>query len=118
MSVSSPSMLETRRDQIFPVLAPLDIERMRRFGEIRWYADEEALSEVGKIGDGLLVFLSGKVEVTQRNASGQLTLIVTYGPGSFMGELAQLAGRPALSMPTHEARSRRWSSPRTSCGRC
>jgi thioredoxin reductase (NADPH) len=97
MSVSSPSIAETRRDQIFPVLVPSDIERMRRFGEIRCYANGEPLIEAGKIGDGLVVFLSGKVEVTQRNSSGRRILIVTYGPCSFMGELAQLAGRPALS---------------------
>ena len=69
---------------------------MRRFGEIRSYADGETLIEVGKVGEGLLVFLSGKVEVTQRDASGRRTPIVTYDSGSFMGELAQLAGRPAL----------------------
>jgi thioredoxin reductase (NADPH) len=97
MSVTASSMVETRRDQIFPVLAPSEIQRMRRFGEIRWYADGEALIEVGKVGEGLLVFLSGKVEVTQRDASGRRMPIVTYGSGSFMGELAQLAGRPALA---------------------
>jgi thioredoxin reductase (NADPH) len=97
MSVSSPSIAETRRNQIFPVLVPSDIGRMRRFGEIRCYADGEPLIEVGKMGDGLVVLLSGNVEVTQRHASGRRILIVTYGPSSFMGELAQLAGRPALS---------------------
>jgi thioredoxin reductase (NADPH) len=97
MSVTTPSIVETRRDQIFPVLEPSEVERMRRFGEIRSYADGEALIEVGKVGEGLLVFLSGTVEVTQRDASGRRMPIVTYDSGSFMGELAQLAGRPALA---------------------
>ena len=30
------------------------------------------------------------------NLAGTHKLIVTHGPGSFMGELAQLSGRPAL----------------------
>ena len=97
MSVTAPSIVETRRDQIFPVLVPSEIERMRRFGEIRSYAEGEALIEVGKMGEGLLVLLAGKVELTQRDASGRRLPIVTYDSGSFMGELAQLAGRPALS---------------------
>jgi thioredoxin reductase (NADPH) len=40
--------------------------------------------------------LSGRVDVTQHDESGRRTLIVTHGRGEFMGELAQLANRPAL----------------------
>src|SRR5215472_17349346 len=97
MSITGSSILETRRDQIFPVLGPSEIERMRRFGEIRLYAEGEALIEAGKVAEGLVVFLSGKVEVTQRDASGGRMPIVTCDSGSFLGELAQLAGRPALA---------------------
>jgi len=78
MSSSAPSMIETRRDQIFPVLLPSDIERMRRFGEIGYYTDGQALIEAGKVGDGLFVFFSGRVEVTQHDALGRRIQIVTY----------------------------------------
>jgi thioredoxin reductase (NADPH) len=36
------------------------------------------------------------VQVTQRDASGRREPIVAHGAGGFMGELAQLSGRPAL----------------------
>jgi thioredoxin reductase (NADPH) len=36
------------------------------------------------------------VDITQRDQSGARSLIVTHGPGQFMGELAQMAGRPGL----------------------
>jgi thioredoxin reductase (NADPH) len=36
------------------------------------------------------------VNVTQRGESGRSQLIVTHEPGSFMGELAQLAEQPSL----------------------
>src|SRR5689334_9084002 len=97
MSVSPQSIAETRLGQIFPVLRPSDIGRMRRFGETRCYTDGQPLLEAGKVGDGLFVFFSGRVEVTQRDALGRRIQIVTYAAGSFMGELAQLAGRPALA---------------------
>jgi thioredoxin reductase (NADPH) len=48
------------------------------------------------VGHGLTIILAGKVDITQHDESGRRELIVTYGPGAFMGELAQLAGRPAL----------------------
>ena len=81
---------------MFPTLEPAEIERVRRFGEVRSFAAGEALATVGAVGHGLNVILSGHVEITQRDESGKRTPIVTHGPGQFMGELAQLAGRPAL----------------------
>jgi thioredoxin reductase (NADPH) len=81
---------------MFPVLEPFEIERVRRFGEVRSYEGGEALTKVGGIGPGLTIILSGSVEVTQHDQSGLRRPIVTYGPGSFMGELGQLAGQRSL----------------------
>jgi len=96
MSAPTQSIINTRRDQMFPDLARAEIERLRRFGEVRSYGDGEALAKVGEGGLGLTIILSGKVDITRRDQSGRRELIVTHGPGAFIGELAQLAGRPAL----------------------
>jgi thioredoxin reductase (NADPH) len=95
MSTSS-SIIDTRRDQMFPVLEPQEIERVRRFGEARSYKAGQALAKVGDVGHGLIIMLAGHVDITQHDQSGRRTPIVTYGPGSFMGELAQLAGQRTL----------------------
>ena len=34
---TSPSIIDTRRHQMFPTLEPAEIERVRRFGEVRSY---------------------------------------------------------------------------------
>ena len=96
MANSKQSILETRRDQIFPVLEPTEIERIRRFGTPKSYSSGQMLAEAGKTLEGLTVILSGTVNVARHTSSGEGELIVTYGPGSFLGELAQLSGRPAL----------------------
>ena len=96
MALSPQPTIERRRDQMFPDLDPLEIERVRRFGEVRAYAAGEALFTAGEAGHGLIVILAGSVEITQRDSSHHNVPIVTHGPGQFMGELAQLAGRPAL----------------------
>jgi thioredoxin reductase (NADPH) len=93
---TSPSIIDTRRHQMFPVLEAFEIERVRRFGKVRPYDDGAALAKVGEVGPGLTIILAGQVEIVRRDGLGHSTPIVTYGPGSFMGELAQLAGRPAL----------------------
>jgi len=81
---------------MFPTLAPAEIERLRRFGVLRSYGAGEALVKVGEVGQGLTIILAGEVQITQRDQSGRSEPIVTHGPGAFMGELAQLSGRPAL----------------------
>jgi thioredoxin reductase (NADPH) len=96
MSLPNPSIMDTRRHQMFPVLEPMEIERVRRFGKVRSYGAGEALAKVGEKGHGLTVILAGTVDITQHDTSGRRDPIVTYGAGAFMGELAQLAGRPAL----------------------
>ena len=87
---------ENRRHQLFPVLNPHEIDRIRRFGERRAYTGGEALVETGQTGIGLMVVLAGKVAISQCDAMGRRQEIVTHEPGGFIGELAQLSGRPAL----------------------
>ncbi len=96
MPAAPQSIIDTRRHQMFPVLESADIERVRRFGKVRFYRAGEALVQVGNVGPGLTIILTGRVDITQHDESGHRRHIVTHGPGSFMGELAQLAGRPAL----------------------
>ena len=96
MSNSKPSIIETRRDQIFPHLDATDIERARRFGEIRRFAAGDALAAIGEVGLGLAIILTGQVDVYRYDAHGRRQHLYTFGPGAFVGELAQLAGRASF----------------------
>jgi thioredoxin reductase (NADPH) len=88
-------LIEARHDQMFPVLEPADIERLARFGERTTYASGQRIVTTGEIAPGALIIVKGQIDVSQRGL-GHSELIVTHGPGSFMGELAQLSGRPSL----------------------
>ncbi len=85
-----------RHEQTFPTLTPHEIERMRRFGELRSFSDGEALFETGKPGPGMFVVLSGNIAITQRDGLGHVTPIIDQGPGQFLAEIGQLSGRAAL----------------------
>jgi thioredoxin reductase (NADPH) len=92
--VASPASTSIARfEQTFPTLTPKEIDRLRPFGTIRRYAAGEYLVETGKPGPGMFVLLSGHVAVTQRDGLGHVVPIVEYGPGQFLGEVAQLSGR-------------------------
>jgi thioredoxin reductase (NADPH) len=96
MDAPARALLESRSHQMFPTLAPAEIDRLRRFGELRSHPQGERVIGTGEVSPGLFVILDGEIVVTQRSPLGYEEPIVTHGPGSFMGELNQLSGRPSL----------------------
>jgi thioredoxin reductase (NADPH) len=96
MGAAARPVIETRSDQMFPKLEAAEIDRLRRFGEHRAYRADERLLATGEISPGLFVVLEGEVAITQHSVLGYEEGIVTHTPGSFIGELNQLSGRPAL----------------------
>ena len=91
-----PPDLESRRDQMFPELAPAEIDRLRRFGTVKTWHAGDLLFEAGKTGPGMFVLLRGHVAITRKNALGAPTPIVEHTTGQFMAEVGQLSGRPSL----------------------
>jgi thioredoxin reductase (NADPH) len=96
MALQGQSIREERYDQIFPALDPLEIERVRRFGNLHLFAAGESLWTVGQVAPGLMVVLGGSVVVTERDQFENHKQIAIHRRGNFLGELALLSGRPAL----------------------
>ena len=93
--LTSPT-LETRRAQTFPVPAPNEIARMRRFGTPCGYRAGERVYSTGKPSPGLVVVLSGTLRITARDRHGHEAHVVDYFAGNFAGELTSLSGRHSL----------------------
>ena len=55
MALQGQSIREQRHEQIYPTLDPLEIERVRRFGNLRSFAAGESLWTVGRVASGLMV---------------------------------------------------------------
>lgn len=87
---------ETRRAQMFPRLEPDEIDRLRRFGQIVQAKTGAALATSGEPSPGLFVVLDGRVAISRRDANRESQPIVEHDPGQFIGEIAQLSGRPSL----------------------
>jgi len=94
--IPQASVIDTRSDQMFPTLTAEEIDRLCRFGQPLSFKAGEAIVRVGETGPGIALVLSGEIEATQRDQAGHTRVIVTHKRGNFMGELAQLSGRPYL----------------------
>jgi thioredoxin reductase (NADPH) len=94
MSERAHSIIDTRREQMFPVLAASEIDRLRRFGEPRHYPKDTFVVRAGEQAGGLFLILAGEVSMIAH--AEHVQPIVVHGPGAFLGELAQLSGRPSL----------------------
>ena len=95
MTDTRQHLITERGAQMFPRLTTEELARLARFGVPCSYRAGDVVAHVGDSGIGLIVVKSGQIEVTQ-NDRGQPVHIVTHEGGNFMGELAQLSGRPYL----------------------
>lgn len=96
MTDNQRELIAARGAQMFPRLSDEELARLSRFGEPRRFRAGEAVSRAGERGPGLMLILSGDIEVTQHGEAGVPEHIVTHARGNFTGELAQLSGRPVL----------------------
>jgi thioredoxin reductase (NADPH) len=99
--------LASRFQQMFPVLSPGEIDRIRRFGEVRRFPDGTFVLRKGEAAPGMLVILSGRVAIDPRDALGRAVPVEQFAeligapldemtevvPGEVMAEIGDLTGR-------------------------
>jgi len=91
MAAPTRSIIDTRADQMFPRLDSGEIERMRRFGELRRYAEGALLARVGQVSPGVCVVLAGAIEIVRYDEARRSVPVVTHLPGAFCRSGSQTA---------------------------
>src|SRR5450631_1491854 len=93
------SLIDTRFDQIFPVLDAVQIETAKRFasGPAQPFAPAAPIYDVGKRNVPAWLVLDGSIEVVRRDGLHRQSSVVSLGAGQFTGEVSQLAGRGTLA---------------------
>ena len=93
------SVIDTRRQQMFPVLDAGQIETASRFasGPARDFAPNEIVFEVGERRAPSWLVLKGSIDALRRDGLDREAAITTHRPGQFSGELSQLSGRESLA---------------------
>lgn len=92
------SLIETRAHQLFPVLAPAQIETAKRFASdpARDFAPGEIIFDVGERNIPIWLVLKGSIQAVRRDGLNHESAITTLGVGQFSGEVSQLAGHGTL----------------------
>jgi CRP-like cAMP-binding protein len=67
MTDSQRDLMATRGAQMFPRRTDDELSRLSRVGEPRSFKAGEMISRIGETGPGLMLILSGEVEVTQND---------------------------------------------------
>ncbi|QJR16765.1 cyclic nucleotide-binding domain-containing thioredoxin-disulfide reductase [Usitatibacter palustris] len=89
------STLDTRRDQMFPALSDAQMARVEAYGKrVALRAGDELVKPGDRMG-GMLVVLSGAVEILRPVPGGE-ELVTVHTRGHFTGEVATLRGAGAL----------------------
>jgi len=78
--------------EMFPVLTPVQIERLKPLGRERSFAADEALFEAGGTNRPLMVLLEGEIEIL----SDRDTVVTIHRPGNFSGDVDLISGHPAV----------------------
>jgi thioredoxin reductase (NADPH) len=95
---ASSSLIERRRDQMFPVLSPTQIGVARRFGgEPRRFERDQIAFALGWTDTPAYLILSGSMIASRRDSVDGSSVITTHGVGELTGEISQLAGGPSLA---------------------
>jgi thioredoxin reductase (NADPH) len=93
------ALVDTRFDQIFPVLDALQLATAKRFasGKARTFAAGEMVYDVGVRNSPAWLVLEGSLEILRRDGLHRQSSVVSLGDGQFSGEVSQLAGQGTLA---------------------
>jgi thioredoxin reductase (NADPH) len=93
------SLIENRREQIFPVLDAAQVETARRFasGPPRTFTPGETIFLVGERHAPAWLVLKGEIAITRRDGLTREAPIASMGVGQFTGEMSELSGRGTLA---------------------
>ena len=93
------SVVESRRDQMFPVFDAGQTETAKRFasGPARAFAQGETIFNVGERHASAWLVLKGEIVIVRRDGLSNEAEIARMGVGQFTGEMSELSGRGTLA---------------------
>ena len=96
-SIAAPPVaLSSPAAQLYPTLAPAQVERIAAHGQRRSVATGEVLVQAGERPSHFFVVVQGRIDVVRTFATTE-EVVTSFGPGMFTGEIGMLSGRRGLA---------------------
>ena len=92
----SSTSCSSRQGVIATPWPAIEIDRIRRIGEIQRFPPYKYIFVTGEISPGMFVIIKGSVKREPARSPRAPRAHHRAGPGEFLAEVAQLSGRPAL----------------------
>lgn len=92
----NPSDPYARKDQTFPTLSEVQIERMKSFGIVEALSKGEVVFQRGDRTVDFFVILNGAIEIYEGDGSGEGDVFTVHGVRQFTGELDLFNDRKIL----------------------
>jgi Pyridine nucleotide-disulphide oxidoreductase/Cyclic nucleotide-binding domain len=89
-------LIEQHRPQMFPRLSAARIDQARRFGTHEYWRAGDVMFRAGEASLGIRILLQGTVLLTRSDGLGHSHTWAELSDGQFLGETAQLMGKPHL----------------------
>src|SRR5690349_19521498 len=102
MSPEAPAGPPARRDDLIsvpgrsPVLDAAQLEVLRGYGSERDVATSDVLFADGDETYDLIVLLAGAADIIEGYSSPRASVVASYGPSQFLGEIGLLTGQRAF----------------------
>jgi thioredoxin reductase (NADPH) len=96
MSDPAPGPAQPESDVAFPRLDPTQVATMVATGRSEQLSAGQVLYSPGELDLELVVVLSGCIEIVDQIDTAQESILTTYGPRQFVGELNLITAEPAL----------------------
>ena len=88
------ALIDTRFDQMFPILDPAHLETAKRFasGAAHEFKPGEVAYDVGTRNAPAWLVLDGNLEIVRRDGLHRESSVISLSAGQFSGEVSQLSG--------------------------
>ena len=93
------SLIDTRFDQMFPVLDAAHLETAKRFasGPVQNFKAGDLVYDVGTRNAPAWLVLDGTLEVIRRDGLHRESSVISLSAGQFSGEVSQLSGHSTIA---------------------
>lgn len=95
-------MVVLRSSKLFSGMLAAELQALEQTAQLKAYKAGRTIFQEGDPGDGVYIVVEGRVQITSLVGQDKRSVLTTFGPGDFFGEMAVLDEQPRSATVTAE----------------